>query len=100
MERSLLEKIDSHTLLLKSCVMSSYFESTISDCSVASILCTLWAEHTYLRTGKILILETANYQMHLSLITSFQVFWLISLGSDIYDNGAVNWDTKEDKNSD
>ena len=38
--------------------------------------------------------------MHLSLITSFQVFWIISLGSDIYDNGAVNWDTKEDKNSD
>ena len=33
-----MEKIDSHTMLLKSCVMSSYFESTISDCSVASIL--------------------------------------------------------------
>ena len=42
MEKTLLEKIDSHTLLLKSCVMSSYFESTISDCSVASILYSLW----------------------------------------------------------
>ena len=42
MEKTLLEKIDSCTLLLKSCIMSSYFESTISDCSVASILYTLW----------------------------------------------------------
>ena len=41
-EKTLFEKIDSHTLLLKSCVMSSYFESTISDCCVASILYTLW----------------------------------------------------------
>ena len=41
-EKTLLEKIDSCTLLLKSCIMSSYFESTISDCSVASILYTLW----------------------------------------------------------
>ena len=41
-----MEKIDSHTLLLKSCIMSSYFESTISDCSVASILYTLWANAT------------------------------------------------------
>ena len=40
-EKTLLEMIDSRTLLLKSCVMSSYFESTISDCSVASILYTL-----------------------------------------------------------
>ena len=36
-----MEKIDSRTLLLKSCAMSSYFESTISGCSVASILYTL-----------------------------------------------------------
>ena len=42
-ERSLLEKIHSCTLLLESCIMSSYFESTISDCSDASILCTLWS---------------------------------------------------------
>ena len=27
-----MEKIDSHALLQESCVMSSYFESTISDC--------------------------------------------------------------------
>ena len=41
MKKTLLEKIDSHTLQLKSCIMSSYFESTISDCSVTSILYTL-----------------------------------------------------------
>ena len=41
LERSHLEKIDSLTLLLESCVMSSYFESTISDYSDASILHTL-----------------------------------------------------------
>ena len=44
-EKTLLEKIDSHTLLLKSCIMSSYFKSIISDCSVASILYTLcWVQ--------------------------------------------------------
>ena len=42
MERSLLEKINHRTLLLESCIMSSYFESTISNCSDASILYTLW----------------------------------------------------------
>ena len=42
MEKTLLEKIDCCTLLIKSCVKSSYFESTISDCSVASNLYTLW----------------------------------------------------------
>ena len=36
--RSLLEKIDSHTLLLESCIMSNNFKSTISDCGDASIL--------------------------------------------------------------
>ena len=41
-EKTFLETIDSHTLLLKSCIMSSYFKSTISDCCVASILYTLW----------------------------------------------------------
>ena len=40
-ERSLLEKIDSHTLLLEYCIMSSYFESTISDFGDTSILYTL-----------------------------------------------------------
>ena len=30
-EKTLLEKIDCRTLLLKSCIMTSYFESTISD---------------------------------------------------------------------
>ena len=44
-EKTLLEKIDSNTLLLKSCIISSYFESTISDCSVASILYTLWYDY-------------------------------------------------------
>ena len=39
--REVLEKIDSQTLLLESCIMSSYFESTISDWSDASILYTL-----------------------------------------------------------
>ena len=38
-ERSLLEKIN--TLLLESCIMSSDFELTISDCRDASILQTL-----------------------------------------------------------
>ena len=42
MEKTFMEKIDSHTLLLKSCIVFSYFESTISDSSVASILCSLW----------------------------------------------------------
>ena len=37
-EKTLLEKIDSRTMLLKSCIMSSYFKSTILDCSVTSIL--------------------------------------------------------------
>ena len=45
-EKTLFEKIDSHTLLLKSCAISSYFESTISDCSVASILYTLCLIHS------------------------------------------------------
>ena len=40
-DRKLLKKIICCTLLLESCVMSSYFESTISDCSVASILYSL-----------------------------------------------------------
>ena len=40
-ERSLLEKIDSCTLLLESCFMSSNLESTISDSSHASILYSL-----------------------------------------------------------
>ena len=42
-EKTLLEKIDSHLLLLKSCIITSYFELTISDCSVASIVYTLWS---------------------------------------------------------
>ena len=46
-ERSLLETIDSCTLLLLSCVMSSYFKSTISDCNDASILYSLWNWSTY-----------------------------------------------------
>ena len=41
-ERSLLEKSDSCTLLLESCIISSYFKLTISDCSDTSILYTLW----------------------------------------------------------
>ena len=41
-ESSLLEKINSCKLLLESCIMSSYFESPISDCRDASILHTLW----------------------------------------------------------
>ena len=45
-EKTLLEKINSRTLLLISCVMSSYFKLTISDCSVASILYTLWLNQT------------------------------------------------------
>ena len=54
-EKTLLEKIDSHTLLLKYCVMSSYFKSTISDCSVASILYSLWFVHC---------LHTSNNGVH------------------------------------
>ena len=46
-EKSLLEKIDSRTLLLESCVMSSYFESIISDCRVTSFLYTLWQRPNY-----------------------------------------------------
>ena len=41
-EKALLKKMDCRTLLLESCVKSSYFETTISDCSVASILYSLW----------------------------------------------------------
>ena len=44
MEKTLLEKIDSRTLLLKSCLMSSYLESTISDSSVTSMLDNLWVD--------------------------------------------------------
>ena len=40
-EKTLLEKMDSCTLLLKSFIMFSYFELTISDYSVAPILYTL-----------------------------------------------------------
>ena len=41
-KRTLLKKIDCCTLLLESCIMSSYFDSSISDSSVASILYSLW----------------------------------------------------------
>ena len=46
-ERTLLKKIDHCTLLLESCIMSSYFEPTISDCIFASILYFLWVYLTW-----------------------------------------------------
>ena len=41
-ERTLLKKNDRGTLLLESCVMSSYFESTISDSQRASAEALSW----------------------------------------------------------
>ena len=70
MEKTFMEKIDSHTMLLKSCVMSSYFESTISECSVASILYTLWL---YLSTDTVLKVNIIGF-MKVSLV-SFD-FWV------------------------
>ena len=67
-ERSLLEKIDSRTLLLESCLMSSYFESSISDCTDASILYSLCGE------------QSSNYrslatrQMVCQIIASFSAY--------------------------
>ena len=82
-EKTLLEKIDCRTLLLKSCIMTSYFEPTISDCSAASILYTLWAFPLYNRTftePSSKICEESSLQL-LYLIIASQIHAIISLST-------------------